>query len=116
MLIGVGVNAEPVDDETRPNATTIHQTAGHGYTSIDDATTAFIEDIDAGLSEPLTRGAVLAEWRQLTVHRPGDRISSLVGDRAIDGEWAGIDDFGRAVVKSGGETISIAAGDVIVHP
>ncbi len=115
LLVGIGVNAEPVEDETRPNATTIHEMAKHGYEGLDPAIVAFIEDVDAGLSKPLQRDAVLAEWRRLTVHRPGDRISSVIGERTIEGEWAGIDDYGRALVKSGTETIVIAAGDVIVQ-
>jgi BirA family biotin operon repressor/biotin-[acetyl-CoA-carboxylase] ligase len=116
MLIGIGVNAEPVEDESRPNATTIRQAAKHGYDGLDAAIVAFIEDVDAGLSLPLTRESVLREWRRLTVHRIGDRVSSVVGERTIEGEWAGIDDYGRALVKAGGKTIAVAAGDVIVRP
>ena len=51
----------------------------------------------------------------MTVHKTGDRISSIVGDRTIEGTWNGIDEHGRALIRSGSETIAVSAGDLIVQ-
>ncbi|MCU1349798.1 MAG: hypothetical protein JWO56_2828, partial [Acidobacteria bacterium] len=47
---------------------------------------------------------------------PGDRISCILGDRTISGTWGGIDEQGRALLKSGPETIAVSAGDLILAP
>jgi BirA family biotin operon repressor/biotin-[acetyl-CoA-carboxylase] ligase len=114
LIIGTGINVEPVEGDQRPNATSIRDVARRGYTNVDDATVAFIEYLAAQLARPLDRAAILETWRGLTVHKDGDRISSMIGERMVDGSWAGIDDHGRALIRTDSETIAISAGDLIV--
>lgn len=113
LLIGTGVNVEPVKDETRPNAITISEVTER-FSGIETSTLAFIEHIDARLAQPLEREAVLAEWRSLAIHKPGDRIHCILGDRTIDGTWGGIDDDGRALIRSAGSTIPVSAADIVL--
>jgi BirA family biotin operon repressor/biotin-[acetyl-CoA-carboxylase] ligase len=113
LLIGTGVNVEPVEDETRPNAVTISEVAER-FAGIEASTLAFIEHMDARLSQPLDRGAVLAEWRSLAIHKPGDTIHCILHDRTIDGTWGGIDDDGRALIESGGQTTPVSAADIVL--
>jgi BirA family biotin operon repressor/biotin-[acetyl-CoA-carboxylase] ligase len=113
LVIGIGINVEPVRDDARPNAVSISEVTKRDFGGITRATEAFIEHVDERLGNPFDREAVLAEWRSLTAHKPGDRISSTVGERSINGTWVGIDDQGRALVRSGEEVIAISAGDVI---
>jgi biotin-(acetyl-CoA carboxylase) ligase len=114
MLIGTGVNVEPVRDDTRPNAVAITEAAPRNFTGIEDAIVAFIEHVDARLAQPFEHDRVLAEWRELAVHRSGDRISVVIGERTVTGTWGGIDEHGRAIIRSGGEEIAISAGDLIL--
>src|SRR5437763_1549660 len=60
------------------------------------------------------RDRVLGDWRSLTVHSPGDRITSIVNDRSITGTWSGIDDEGRALINDGSVTLAISAGELIL--
>jgi biotin-(acetyl-CoA carboxylase) ligase len=76
---------------------------------------AFIEHLDARLSHPPPREAILDEWRRLTVHRNGDRIASIIGDRSIEGTWNGIDEHGRAMIRTAEEVVAVSAGEVIVQ-
>src|SRR3954451_15568127 len=62
LLIGTGINVEPVADDNRPNATAISLLANE-FRGIDAATEAFIEHLDKRLGQPLDRDAVLDEWR-----------------------------------------------------
>lgn len=113
LLIGTGVNVEPVEDETRPNAISIRElTARH--TDLGAATVAFIEHVDARLSRPLDHDRILGEWRERSIHKPGDRIHCILGDRTITGTWVKIDDHGRAVIRDGDETIAVSAGDIVL--
>ena len=112
LLIGTGVNVEPVADA--PNAIAISEASPRSFTGIDDATIAFIEHVDAALSKPFERDEVIEEWRRLTLHRNGDRITCVIGERTVDGTWNGIDEQGRALLRNGAETIAVSAGDIIL--
>jgi len=112
LLIGTGINVEPVADA--PNAIAISEASPRSFTGIDDATIAFIEHVDAALAQPFERDEVIEEWRRLTLHRNGDRITCVIGDRTVDGTWNGIDEQGRALLRNGAETIAVSAGDIIL--
>lgn len=115
MIVGIGVNLEPFESDTRPNSTSVRETAPQKYTGTDDAITKFIEYFDERLNTVPSRTTVLDEWRALTMHKTGDRISSVVADRTIAGTWDGIDEFGRALIRTNGETVAVSAGDVVVQ-
>jgi len=117
LIIGTGINVEPVDNgkgDDRPNATSIHELAPDRFHGLEAATLAFIEHVDAHLSRPLARDRVLGDWRSMTVHSPGDRITSIINDRRITGTWSGIDDEGRALINDGSVTLAISAGELIL--
>lgn len=114
VLIGTGINIEPVKDDLRPNATSISELSPRDFRGIDVATDAFIEHLDQRLGRKLDRESVLDEWRGYSIHQPGDRIQCVVGERQIDGTWDGIDEHGRALLRSGSETIAVSAGDLIL--
>ncbi len=113
VVIGVGVNVEPVEDDTRPNATSIRETATRTVGPIDDVIISFITYVDAGLTGDVPREQVLDEWRALAVHHLGDPIRCVVGERTVSGTWAGIDDSGRALLRNGDVVTAISAGDLI---
>jgi BirA family biotin operon repressor/biotin-[acetyl-CoA-carboxylase] ligase len=114
LVIGVGINVEPIRDDARPNAVAISEVSKRNFRGINEAIEAFIEHLDDRVSRPFERDAVLAEWRARSVHKKGDRISSVVGDRTISGTWVGIDDEGRALVRNGDEVMTISAGDLMM--
>jgi len=116
LLIGTGVNVEPVDDDLRPNATSIAEQTTREFGGLTGAIEAFIEHVDEQLSQPIDRGRVLDEWRRLSLHRVGDRISCVLGERTVSGTWNGIDEHGRALLRNGQETIAVSAGDLILAP
>jgi BirA family biotin operon repressor/biotin-[acetyl-CoA-carboxylase] ligase len=114
MLVGTGVNVEPVQDDARPNAIAISEAGPRNFTGIGDATRAFIEHVDENLARQLDHDEVLAQWRALSVHKPGDRIQCVIGDRTITGTWGGIDEQGRALIMNGSETTAISAGEIVL--
>lgn len=114
LLIGTGINVEPVRDDARPNAVAIAEVSPRDFRGIAAATEAFVEHVDERLSRPLERERILGEWRELTVHRGGDRIACVVGERTVSGTWGGIDEQGRAMLRNGTEVTAISAGDLIL--
>jgi BirA family biotin operon repressor/biotin-[acetyl-CoA-carboxylase] ligase len=114
LLIGTGINVEPVSDEARPNAVAISEVSPRNFRGIGAATEAFVEHVDERLAQPFERERVLEEWRRLTVHCSGDRIACVVGERTVSGTWAGIDEHGRALLRDGAEVVRVSAGDLIL--
>ena len=114
LLIGTGVNVEPVNGDDRPNSVAIAEVSQRDFRGLANATKAFIEHVDARLSQPFDRGRVLEEWRGLAVHKRGDRVSCDLGARTVSGAWAGIDEHGRALLVAGEGTIAVSAGDLIL--
>lgn len=114
LLIGTGINVEPVDDDARPNAVAISQVRTRNFDGIETATREFIEAMDAQLARPFTREQVLSDWRELSVHKHGDRIHCVLGERTVDGTWSHIDDWGRAVMETDGGVVAVSAGDLFL--
>ena len=114
LLIGTGINVEPVHDGARPNAVSIAEVSPRDYRGIAAAIEAFIEHVDERLARPLDRERVLDEWRSLAVHQPGDRIACVIGERSVSGTWSGIDEHGRALLRDGAEVVAVSAGDLIL--
>lgn len=111
-MIGVGINVFP-SNAGPANAVAISQVSNRDAIDLESATIAFVEQIDRELGSHPVATEVVGRWRGLTAHSEGDRVSCHVGAKLIEGSWLGIDDSGRALIRSGGETILIAAGDIV---
>jgi BirA family biotin operon repressor/biotin-[acetyl-CoA-carboxylase] ligase len=111
-LIGVGINVLPSAGAPE-NAISIAQASRRDAIDLRSATIAFIEAVDRELGRHPSVLEVVERWRELTTHRTGDRVSCHIGSKIIEGSWQGIDDLGRALIRSGAETILVAAGDII---
>lgn len=114
LLVGTGVNVEPVSDDERPNATSIREISPRPFDGVESALEAFIEHVDERLSHPFVHDSVLSEWRRRTTHLPGDRIHCQLADRSIDGTWSGIDEQGRAVILTAAGPLAVSAGDLMI--
>ena len=114
VIIGTGVNVEPVHDDARPNAVTISEVSPRAFRGIEEATLAFVEHVDERLGRTLEHDRVIDEWRALSIHQPGDRIHCILGNRTIDGTWAGIDEQGRALIRDGERTTAVSAGEILL--
>ena len=113
LLIGTGINVEPVEDDARPNAVAISEVTKK-FDGINAATEEFVKHLDRRLSMPLDPDGVLREWRANAVHKPGDRITSVIGERTASGAWIGIDDQGRALLRDGEEVLTVSAGEFVI--
>jgi BirA family biotin operon repressor/biotin-[acetyl-CoA-carboxylase] ligase len=113
LLIGTGVNVEPVNDDARPNAIAISEATSR-FSGIDAATLAFVEHVDEQLAAPLDHDTVLERWRSLAIHQPGDRIHCVLGEKTITGTWSRIDEGGRAVIHTPAGEIFVSAGDLML--
>src|SRR2546430_2053695 len=114
LLVGTGINIEPVGGDDRPNAVSLAEVSPRDFRGMAEATEAFIEHMDERLARPFDSERVLADWRALAVHAAGDRVTCEIGERTVSGAWAGIDEHGRAMLRNGEGTIAVSAGDLIL--
>jgi BirA family biotin operon repressor/biotin-[acetyl-CoA-carboxylase] ligase len=114
LLIGTGINVEPVQDDARPNAVAISEVAQRGYWDIEGAIRTFVHAMDEFLSHPFDVANVRNDWNDLCVHNPGDTIHCVIGERTFDGTWAGIDEHGRAKLMTTEGEIAVSAGDLFL--
>jgi biotin-(acetyl-CoA carboxylase) ligase len=73
-----------------------------------------VHSLDDFLTRPFARDAILTDWRELSVHNPGDTIHCVIGERTLDGTWLGIDDHGRAKLRTADREIAVSAGDLFL--
>ena len=111
-LIGVGINVFPSAGAPE-NATSILEVTTRDAIDLRSATIAFIEATDLELGRHPSTEEIVERWRSLTAHQTGDRVSCHLGARIVAGSWQGIDDQGRAMIRSGEETILVSTGDII---
>ncbi len=115
LMIGIGINVEALGAEAPEGATSIADEADPNQAvDLGSATEAFIEHLDAGLGRKPDSETILSEWRGLSTHQKGDRISVYLPSGEVSGTWDGIDEQGRAVVRHGDQVTHVAAGDLIV--
>jgi BirA family biotin operon repressor/biotin-[acetyl-CoA-carboxylase] ligase len=124
-LIGFGVNHGHRREELPEGATSLLlEAGGHvGGGSFGVGLADLTWDLVAGVERELAHAGDLpyaaAAYRELVVHRPGDRLAYRVGEREVEGTFAGIDDLGRLRLRSSApekgqpEEVLLAAGEVI---
>ncbi|HEY0787043.1 MAG TPA: biotin--[acetyl-CoA-carboxylase] ligase [Thermoanaerobaculia bacterium] len=113
VLIGTGINVLPLGEGAPPRTSSLAEAAATEV-DLDLAIEKFVEAIDRDLFRPYDPAAILEAWRELAVHREGDRIAFALGAERIEGTWADIDDLGRARSRIGAEIREISAGDLIL--
>jgi BirA family transcriptional regulator, biotin operon repressor / biotin---[acetyl-CoA-carboxylase] ligase len=113
VLIGTGINILPLGENAPPDTSSIAEATGKSV-DLDDAIESFALAIDGALFRPYDPATILSAWRELSIHREGDRIGFVLGSERIEGTWAGIDDLGRARIQVGDAVREISAGDLIL--
>jgi BirA family biotin operon repressor/biotin-[acetyl-CoA-carboxylase] ligase len=124
-LIGFGVNHGHRREQLPEGATSLLlEAGGHvGGGSFGVGLADLTWDLVAGVERELAHAGDLpyatAAYRELVVHRPGERLVCRVGEREVEGTFAGIDDRGRLRLRRSAaqpeeeEEMLLSAGEVI---
>lgn len=103
--IGVNLTASPAHPVSAASL-------GHGASLVEVAT-AVVAAAWAALASPPPLDVVLAGWRELAVHRPGDRLEVRLANRTVAGNFVGLSDSGHLVLDCDGQRCEIAAGEIV---
>lgn len=106
-LIGFGVNVS--QDPGMPESSTSVQRLGVTG-SLEDVTWRLVEGLERELEHLGDLAYAAAAYRELSVHRPGDRIVCRVGEGTVEGVFMEIDDQGRLVLDDG---TRLSSGEVM---
>lgn len=107
-LIGFGVNVGQKPEEMPEAATSVHRLGGTG--SLEDVTWKLVEGLERELEHLGDLAYAAAAYRELSVHRSGDRITCRIGEGTVEGVFVEIDDQGRLVLDNGQR---LSSGEVL---
>ncbi|HEY0783146.1 MAG TPA: biotin--[acetyl-CoA-carboxylase] ligase [Thermoanaerobaculia bacterium] len=111
-FIGFGVNHDQRADELPAGATSLRLAAADEV-SLPALTWELTASVLRELEHLGDAAYTVAAYRELSIHRPGDRLSCRVGDRLVEGTFRGFDDRGLLLLASDEGEQRIAAGEVI---
>jgi BirA family transcriptional regulator, biotin operon repressor / biotin---[acetyl-CoA-carboxylase] ligase len=111
-IIGFGVN-HTHDQEDLPGTATSLRLLGGGAASLEDLTWDLVQGVEAELARLGDAAHAVESYRALSIHQPGERIVVRTGETQVEGTFTGFDDAGHLLLESGGERLSVAAGEVI---
>jgi BirA family biotin operon repressor/biotin-[acetyl-CoA-carboxylase] ligase len=111
-IIGFGVNHGQSADELPAGATSLRLERPD---SPDLATLAW--NLVAGMERELSHLGDVAyaveAYRQWSVHRPGERLTCRVGEKVIEGNFAGFDEIGRLILATAEGEVRLSSGEVV---
>lgn len=113
-LLGFGVNhARPrIGPELPDGATAVSDHAG-APPSLGSLARALVAGVEAELAHLGDLAYAVPAYRELSVHREGERLRCRTGDETIEGEFAGFDERGHLRLLCDGETVLLAAGEIV---
>lgn len=111
-IIGFGVNYRHEAADLPENATSLVLLGG-GVVSLEDLTWDLVEGVETELTHLGDSAYAVKSYRELSVHQPGERIVFRAGDSVTEGTFQGFDETGRLLLQRDGETLALAAGEVI---
>lgn len=108
-VVGYGVNVGQRLSALPAGATSIREITG-GAPELPALTTSLAGQLMRRLTRPEPVEEVLASYRGLSVHRPGETLRCRVEGEQLEGRFAGFDDTGRLVLEcpEGERTLSVA--------
>lgn len=113
-IIGFGVNHSHAAEDLPENGTSLRLLGGSAAErSLVDLTWDLIASLERELTHLDDLAYAVEEYRELSVHQPGDAISCRIGAEVVEGMFLGFDDHGRLRLQQGGEEIVVASGEVI---
>lgn len=113
-LLGFGVNhARPRVGPELPDGATAVADHAADPPSLGGLARALVAAVEAELAHLGDLAHAVPAYRELSVHREGERLRCRTGDETVEGEFAGFDERGHLRLVCGGETILLAAGEIV---
>jgi BirA family biotin operon repressor/biotin-[acetyl-CoA-carboxylase] ligase len=114
-LVGFGLNyGRPRrGPELPPGATAFADHAGAERPSLGGFVRAVVTGLEAELAHLGELPYAVGAYRELSAHRPGDRLRCRAGAETTEGEFQGFDERGHLRLLRDGETVLLSAGEIV---
>ena len=122
-LLGYGVNHARPRPDLRAGAPSDGPGLPEGATTLGDhlasppslgaTARALVAGVEAELAHLGDLGYAVRAYRELSAHRPGDRLRCRIGEETVEGEFEGFDERGHLRLRRDGETVLLAAGEIV---
>lgn len=111
-ILGFGINhGHEAGDLPETGTSVLLQ--GRSGVSLEELTWKLVEGLERELAHLGDLEYAGAAYRELSVHRPGDRITCRMAERTVQGTFVEIDELGRLVLDADGEETRVSSGEVI---
>lgn len=111
-VIGFGVNVLQQRADLPETGTSL-ALSGAAAPALAAVTWGLVEALERELERVAAGRFAVAEYAELSVHRPGERIVCRVGERTVAGAFAGFAGDGRLILEDGAERRLISAGEMV---
>lgn len=111
-VVGFGINREHDRDELPPHGTSL-RLEGVAAPPIATLGWALVSAVLARLDSDAPLGELMETYRQLSIHRPGDRLVCQLGDERVEGRFLGFDEQGHLRLATASGERRVGAGEVI---
>jgi BirA family biotin operon repressor/biotin-[acetyl-CoA-carboxylase] ligase len=116
VVVGVGLNVTMNDAEAPSSSATSLSLLGARDHDRNDLATAILRHLGQRIARWRSAGGadadLSADYRRHSITLGHEVTATLPGDRRLEGTASGIDDLGRLTIVSGGESVTVAAGDI----
>jgi BirA family transcriptional regulator, biotin operon repressor / biotin---[acetyl-CoA-carboxylase] ligase len=113
VVVGFGVNlAQTAADLPHDRATSICLEGGASV-PLAQLTWDLVLGVEQELLHLGDAAYAVAQYRERTVHQPGDLLTCQVGEERVSGRFVGFDPEGRLLLDADGRELRLAAGEVI---
>jgi BirA family transcriptional regulator, biotin operon repressor / biotin---[acetyl-CoA-carboxylase] ligase len=112
VMIGFGVNHSHAGEDLPETGISLRHLGG-----VEVPLSQLTWDLVAGLEAELAHLGDLRyaveSYRELSVHRAGERLTCRTGEQIVEGTFQGFDEHGRLHLDRDGEEILVSSGEVI---
>jgi BirA family biotin operon repressor/biotin-[acetyl-CoA-carboxylase] ligase len=113
LIVGYGINVAHAESELPlPSATSLRLETG-AVPPLGDLVARMAIAVRAELESDEAPDRTLERYRELTVHRLGDRLGCTLADQRYEGRFGGFDDQGRLLLETAAGRRVLSAADAV---
>ncbi len=112
-IVGFGVNHRRVTSEALKGTATSFEELIENLPDLDRLTADLVESVVLAVQELREGRSFVEDFRDLCIHHEGDRLKVQVGDRLLEGVFAGFSFEGHLKLRVEGELTTLPAAEIL---
>lgn len=114
VVVGYGINVGHTESQRPlPSATSIRLESDGRVPVLGELVSRLAVAVRAELQSEETVAETLERYREVSAHRPGDRLACTLGSQRYEGRFVGFEEDGRLVIETGRGRQALSAADAV---